>query len=262
MFEKKQPDLDPSRTGCNSCALSALHLPRPLSQKELQLMEEHRVCSQITLEKGAALFKQGAPVNNLYVVRGGAVKTYVNEVDGRENIIGFFMTGDLIAPETMICDRYSMSAAALSKTYICTIPLEELKQMAAHLPVLDNYLFLAVSDELLRSHDMTQLLRTFSADERVACFLLLMSHIFEQHHLSSTQLSLPMSRREIGNYLGLAVETVSRALTRLQDQGLISVYDRIIELKDVERLKLLSNCCHAYQRNYGTRFTERLDPTF
>lgn len=261
MSEENQPDATPSQAGCDSCVLSTLHLPRPLSQKELQLMEEQRVCSPIALERGALLFRQGAPVNNLYVVRGGAVKTYVNEMDGRENIIGFFLTGDLIAPETMICEHYSMSAAALTKTYICPIPLEELKQMAARLPVLDNYLFLAVSDELLRSHDMTQLLRTFSADERVACFLLLLSHIFEQHHLSSTLLSLPMSRREIGNYLGLAVETVSRALTRLQDQGLIYVYDRIIELKDVERLKRLSNCCHAYQRNYADRFTERLNPT-
>lgn len=230
---------------CEACALKDLRLPRPLSQRELELLHQ-RTRLSITVDDGGILFSEGEPVKYVYIVRGGAVKTFVSDPEGKEDIIGFFFTGDVIALESMACDAYSMSCAALGKTYICRISLADMRALTHQIPTLEEYLFLSVSEELLGSHQFSRVLRQFSADERLASFLLYLSHTNERHQLSGTEFSLPMSRRDIASYLGLAVETVSRALTRLQDKALIAINDRHLSLLDIDGLKAQSNCCHTY----------------
>ena len=238
--------LTESNRACEACALKNLRLPRPLNPRELELLDQRAKASAV-LDEGATLFSQGDSVNSVYIVRGGAVKTFVTDRNGKEDIIGFFFTGDFIALESLACNLYSMSCAALTKTYICKISRADMQALTHELPSLEEYLFLSVSEELLGSHQLSQILRQLSADERLSSFLLFLAHANERHKLSGTDLALPMSRREIAGYLGLAVETVSRAFSRLQEKQLIAVNDRNVTLLDIEGLRAQSHCCQSYR---------------
>lgn len=238
-------DANLANASCEECALKNWCLLKPVDLQELCRLDEV-IDSSIQLKSGGQLFHQDAAVDSLFIVREGAIKTSIWEPDGHDKVVGFYFPGDAVSLETLNCRVYPFSAAALGRTSICQIPIADLDRLARKVPSLQQQLVLAMSEDLLDSRQFSVILRIFSAHERMASFLLWLSATFQRHQLPPTQLSLPMPRRDIANYLGLAIETVSRVLGRMQEEKLIGVSGRDIILLDIEGLKKLSNCCRQY----------------
>ena len=188
--------------------------------------------------RGDVLFRNGEPLRGLYVVKTGSVKTYV--LDGEEQVLGFHLPGELIGLGAIEQHCHSYSAKVLETSAICEIPYLPLAQLASTLPALQQQLYHLLSRELNQSSQMLLLLGHKPAAERLATFLTDLSHRFGRRGLSATEFTLSMSRHDISNYLGLAVETISRLFSRFQADGLLQVDRKHIKLLNGAALKRLS----------------------
>lgn len=237
--------LNPS---CNRCSLSNLCLPLAVNQQDMERLEDV-VQQGRTVDKGGHIFKQHEPFKSCYAVRSGAIKTYMVSEEGDEQITGFYLPGEIIGLDSMNAETYSCCAKALDRTSVCEIPFDKLEDLAARIPSLQHHFFQLMSKEIQESHQLSMLLSKNTAEERIASLLLSLSSRFKRRKLSSTRFRLPMARNDIGNYLGLAVETVSRVITRFQKLDLIEVQGRDISLKNLEGLqdiiKPLSRCSNG-----------------
>lgn len=184
------------------------------------------------------LFRNGEALRGLYVVKTGSVKTYVS--DGKEQVLGFHLPGELIGLGAIEQHCHSRSAKVLETSAICEIPYLPLEQLASSLPMLQRQLYRLLSRELNQHSEMLLLLGRKPAAERLATFLNDLSQRFGRRGLSATEFTLSMSRHDIGNYLGLAVETISRLFSRFQADGLLQVDRKQIKLLDGAALKRLS----------------------
>ena len=225
--------LNPS---CTRCSLSNLCLPLAVSKDEIDRLEDV-VQQGKTVSKGGHIFEQHDPFRSCYAVRSGAIKTYMVSEDGEEQVTGFYLPGEIIGLDSMNADAYSCSARALDRTSVCEIPFEKLEDLATKIPSLQHHFFHLMSKEIQDSQQLSMLLSKNSAEERIASLLLSLSSRFHRRRLSSTQFRLPMPRNDIANYLGLAVETVSRVMTRFQNQKLIEAQGREITLLDLDGLQ-------------------------
>ena len=193
------------------------------------------------LSKGQTLSAQGDKFQSVYAIKTGSVKTYTTSCSGEEQITGFYFPGDLIGLngiDTGICPD---SIKILETTTVCQVQFEQLDMLSVELPKLRRQLLKTMSKEICNEQHMLQLLAKKNADERIATFLIRLSNRFKVRGFSESRFRLSMSRHEIGNYLGLTVETVSRVLTRLQKNGLITVENKEIEILDSKALLKLSN---------------------
>lgn len=228
-----------SKSSCQHCSLSNLCLPLALDSNDMNRLDEV-VSRDRIFNRGEQVFTQSTPFRSCYAVKSGAIKTSVITESGDEQITGFFMPGELVGLDSMSDETHASTAKALERTSVCEIPVEQLEQLAHTLPGLQHHMFHLMSQEIRNSHQLSVLLSKNTAEERIAALLLSLSSRFQRRKLSPTHFNLPMARNDIANFLGLAVETVSRVFTRFQNQGLIRAKGRDIELVDLEALQTMA----------------------
>lgn len=224
---------------CKDCSLAAMCLPLSLQDQELETLDSI-VKRGRPLKKGENLFRQGDPFNSIYALRSGAIKTFSVSDGGEEQITGFHLASEMIGLSGMDDQRYPVSAVALETTSVCEIPFERLDDLTAAMPQLRKQVMRLMSREIRDDQQMMLLLSKKTADERIATLLINLSARFRARGYSATAFRLAMSRNEIGNYLGLAVETVSRVFTRFQQQQLIAAEGKQIEILDHAQLCALA----------------------
>lgn len=227
---------------CNTCSLSSLCLPVSLNMTEMERLDNIIEKSR-PLKKGEHLFHQGDAFTSVYAIRAGSIKSYTITNDGEEQITGFYFPGELVGLSGLDHQTYPVSSKILETTTVCEIPFEHLDTLCGQLPELRRQVMRTMSKEIRDDQQMMLLLSKKNAEERVATFLVKLSHRFHARGYSAHKFRLSMSRNEIGNYLGLAVETVSRIFTRFQKNGLIQVEGKEVDLCQLEQLYQLAGEC-------------------
>ena len=192
------------------------------------------------VKRGEFLFHAGETFTSLFAIRTGFFKTAVSTQDGRDQVTGLFMSGELVGTDGICLGKYACDAVALEDADVCVVPFSELESIGRRFPPLQQRLHRIISREIVRDQGLMMLLGTMRAEERIGAFLLELSRRFMRRGFSSSQFILRMTREEIGNYLGLKLETVSRTLSRLQEQGVISVEQRKMQIISHDRLRVLS----------------------
>ena len=221
----------PHQAHCKDCSLASLCLPLSLNLEDMDALDEI-VKRGRPLKKGEFLFRQGDAFNSVFAVRSGALKTFSLSDSGDEQITGFHLPSELVGLSGMDSDAYPVSAMALETTSVCEIPFERLDELSVQLPQLRRQLMRIMSREIRDDQQMMLLLSMKTADERIATFLVNLSARFRARGFSANQFRLAMSRNEIGNYLGLAVETVSRVFTRFQQNKLLEAEGKEVHILD------------------------------
>lgn len=227
------------KASCHQCSLSNLCLPLALEDNDLDRLEDI-VRQGRVFDRGEHIFDQSTPFRSCFAVRSGAVKTSIVTESGEEQVTGFYLPGELIGLDSMSDNHYACTARALERTNVCEFPVDKLEELTVKLPDLQHHLYYLMSQEIRNSHQLALLLSKNTAEERIAALLLSLSSRFQRRRLSGTRFSLPMPRNDIANFLGLAVETVSRVFTRFQQQGLIKARGREVELQDLEALQKIT----------------------
>ena len=227
---------------CNTCSLSSLCLPVSLDMTEMERLDDIIEKSR-PLKKGEHLFNQGEDFSSVYAIRAGSIKSYTITNEGEEQITGFYFPGELVGLSGFDNEIYPVSAKILETTTVCEIPFENLDGLCGQLPELRRQVMRTMSKEIRDDQQMMLLLSKKNAEARVATFLVKLSQRFHARGYSAHKFRLSMSRNEIGNYLGLAVETVSRIFTRFQKSELIEVDGKEVNLRDLDRLYVLSGEC-------------------
>lgn len=233
---------------CNTCSLSSLCLPVSLNMTEMERLDNIIEKSR-PIKKGEHLFHQGETFTTVYAVRAGTIKSYTLTNEGEEQITGFYFPGELVGMSGVDGVTYPVSAKVLETTTVCEIPYERLDDLAGQMPELRRQMLRTMSKELRDDQQMMMLLSKKNAEQRVATFLIKLSTRFRARGYSATQFRLSMSRNEIGNYLGLAVETVSRIFTRFQAMSLIRVDGKEIELCNLSELYDLAGECNPFEES-------------
>ncbi|CAG0973291.1 Transcriptional activator protein Anr [Burkholderiales bacterium] len=224
------------KTHCSTCTMRELCLPVGLSGEDLKLVDA-AVGNRSRVRKGESLYRAGDAFAALYAIRLGTIKTTVLAEDGREQIAGYHLQGDIIGLDGMGTDRHGCEAIALEDSEVCTIPFEHLEELARSVPALQHNLHQFLAREISRDHSVMLLLGSMRAEERLASFLINLSERYRSRGYSSTEYVLRMTREEIGSYLGLKLETVSRLFSRFQDEGLLRVNGRNVKLTDIPALR-------------------------
>jgi CRP/FNR family transcriptional regulator, anaerobic regulatory protein len=224
------------KTVCSSCTLRELCLPIGLSKQEVETLEG-LIYQRRTCKRGEHLYRAGVPFQSLYAIRSGFCKTYVIHEDGREQVTGFYMMGEITGLDGISTDAHTCHAVALEDSEICEVPFDKLEELSRDMPSLQHHFHKMMSREIVRDHGVMLLLGSMKAEERLATFLINLSQRFQARGYSPDSFHLRMTREEIGSYLGLKLETVSRLFSRFHEDGLIGVQNKFIELKDIEGLK-------------------------
>lgn len=236
-------DLKRLRNACSVCSLRELCLPAGLDLEQINAVDK-LINRRRLVTRGEYLFRNNVPLQMLYAIRTGFIKTCVLHEDGREQVAGFHMSGDLMGLDAIGSGRHACDAVALEDCDVCEIPLDAIETLARRIPALQQHFHRIMSREIVRDHGMMLLLGSMRADERLAIFLLNLSQRFAARGYSSTEFVLRMTRADIGSYLGLKLETVSRALSRMQGGNLIRIKNRIVHITDLARLKAVASRCN------------------
>lgn len=237
-------DLARLRRSCASCSLQQLCLPATIDGRELRRLDE-LVRKRRPLQRGQPLFRAGDPLAAVYVAREGAFKTVSHSEGGEEQVLGFHLAGELVGLDALGGGSHRCDAIALGDAEVCEIPYQVLAEVAAQLPSLQQQLMKVIGQSLDRDSDRMDMLVRRQAGERIALFLHGLGERYAHIGASRTQFRLPMSRDDIARFLGLALETVSRGFTRLQDDGVIAVAGRRIEILDTAQLLRLAHGAEA-----------------
>ncbi len=236
MSEHKVISFDNIKVACRNCSLTSLCLPMSLTSEDMELLDSI-VKRNRPLHRGDHLFRQGDKFHHIYVVKTGTVKSFDPGEDGSEQVLGFHLPGEMVGLDAIETGHHHCSAKILETTAVCEIPFTRLEELSSSIPSLQHQMYRLLSREIGHDEDMLTLLGKRNAEERLASFLLSLSGRFQRRGFSPSDFYLSMSRHEIGNYLGLAVETVSRLFTRFQDEGLLKVERKHVQLLDIARLK-------------------------
>lgn len=232
--------LETIKVACQNCSLSTLCLPMALTPDDVRRLNKI-IKRNRPLHRGDHLFHEGETFESLRVVTTGSIKTYSTGDDRSERVLGFHLPGELIGLDAIENNTHRCSAKALETTLVCEIPFNQLEQLSSDIPSLQHQLYQLLSREIGHEYEMLMLLGKRGADERLATFLISLSERFKNRGFSATDFFLSMSRSEIGNHLGLAVETISRIFTRFQEEGIICVERKHVQLLDQQRLQTLAN---------------------
>ena len=219
-------------TQCSSCNLRALCTPCcGLSRLEMEVADR-LVFSRLRLRRGEALYRSGDRFTSLYAVRNGFFKSTALLENGRDQVTGFSMTGEVLGMDGIGPGQHNCDVTALEDGEVCAIPFAGLQQLARELPGLQRHFHRTLSREIVRETGVMLLLGRMTADERLAVFLLNLAQRFAARGYSPSEFNLRMTREEIGSYLGLTLETVSRTLSKFQQEGLIGVQQKCIRIVD------------------------------
>jgi CRP/FNR family transcriptional regulator, anaerobic regulatory protein len=228
------------KVACSSCNLRELCLPVGLTQDDLERMDT-LVATRRSVARGDMLFRTGDEFQSLYAVRTGFFKTCVSSEDGRDQVTGFQMAGELLGLDGISSDRHSCDAVALEDSQVCVIPFGQLEELSREFTDLQRQFNKIMSREIVRDHGVMLLLGSMRAEERLAAFLLNLTQRLQARGFSPSALILRMTREEIGSYLGLKLETVSRTFSKFQDDGLLEVKQRQIRILNQAGLSKLVN---------------------
>jgi len=226
---------------CTNCRLNRFCLPAALNKSEIKQLEaivEHN-CSY---EKGDHLYRQKANFNSVYVVRSGSFKSYAFRYNGKGRVNGFFFPGEIIGMDGISNRSHINAVQALEHASVCEIPFSKLESLSLQIPNLQHHFLALMGKEITNDKEFHNLLSSYTAEERTAHFLINLSSRCERVSLSPFRLLLPMTRGDIGEYLGLSLETTSRIFGKLHRKGLIAVNNREIELLQMEPLLKIAGC--------------------
>ncbi|MGB3611354.1 MAG: fumarate/nitrate reduction transcriptional regulator Fnr [Cellvibrio sp.] len=227
------------RVSCGNCRLNTLCLPLSLHIDDIDRLNEI-VQRGRPLQKGEYLYRANDRFTSLFAVRSGAVKATTLSDNGEEQVTGFYLPGEVVGMEGLAEDRYTNSVVALETASICEIPFHSVEELSVKIPSLQRHIFQLMSREITQDQQIITLLSKSTAEQRIATLLLSISTRNSRRHLSATSFSLPMSRTDIGNFLGLTIETVSRVFTRLQKQGILEVNRKDIVINDLDELRSIA----------------------
>lgn len=231
---------DCTSRACKTLPCTLCFLPVAVNQHAFRHLSEI-VLGRKKLKRGEYLYQPATPFRSLYVLRTGCFKTFSLGKNGEEYVTGFHMAGELLGLDAIAGDIHAFYAEALEDSEVCELPYAEVERLCLTVPSFQHELHKIMSHEIVSDRGRMILLSNKSADERLANFLLNLSHRFEVRGYSPFQFHLRMTREEIGSYLGLTLETVSRTLSRFQGEGLIGVQNKLVELKDMGALRTAAN---------------------
>ena len=223
-------------TRCSTCSLREICLPCGLVGHAADRVDD-MVYTRRRLKRGEHLYRAGDRFASIYAVRSGFFKTVQTLEDGREQVTGFQMSGEIMGMDGIGLDAHALNAIALEDSEVCVIPYSRLEDLGEEMPELRHQFHKVMSREIVREHGVMLLLGTMRAEERLAAFLLNLSQRFAARGYSPSEFNLRMTREEIGSHLGLKLETVSRAFSRFQEDGLIGVQLKDIRIFDVDGLR-------------------------
>ncbi len=229
---------------CSSCNLRELCLPEALSAEEM-LRVENLVYARRKVKRGETLFHAGDAFHSVYAVRVGFFKTALLHDDGREQVTGFQMPGELLGLDGIGAGLYSSNAVALEDCEVCVLPFGLIEEIGREIPALQRHLHCVLSREIVRDHGVMMLLGSMRAEERLAAFLLNLSKRSTRRGWSASDFNLRMTREEIGSYLGLKLETVSRLFSKFQDDGLMEVNQKHVRIADIAGLERILSTRHC-----------------
>lgn len=242
--ERREPipmKIDAFKVACSSCNLRELCLPVGLSQPQLTHLDS-LVGARKSVKRGDALFHTGDSFKSVYAVRTGFFKTRISSEDGRDQVTGFQMAGELLGLDGISTDRHACDAIALEDSQVCVIPYSQLEDLSREFSDLQHQFHKIMSREIVRDHGVMLLLGNMRAEERLAAFLLNLTQRLQARGFSASSLVLRMTREEIGSYLGLKLETVSRTFSKFQEDGVLDVKQRQITVLEPQALqRLISN---------------------
>lgn len=220
---------------CQNCSFSHLCLPVALNKTEIESLDDI-IERKKPLHKSDLLVKSGDTFHSLYAVRTGSFKSFVTNSDGEEQITGFHFPGDIIGFDALRENKHQSYSQALETAMVCELPYETLDEMSVQFPKLRHQIMSFMSAEIKQDHDLMMLLNKRSAEERLLYFLSQLSQRFEERGFSNKEFHLTMTRNEIGNYLGLTIETISRLLSRFQKENIIQVDGKLITILDFDEM--------------------------
>ena len=220
-------------THCSTCNLREVCLPCGLAGSAPALLDE-LVYTRKRVKRGDSLYRVGSAFESIYAVRSGFFKSRVVLEDGRDQVTAFHMAGELMGMDGIGTETHAVDMIALEDSEVCVIPYSRLEE-----PRMQRQLHKVMSRELVRDQGVMMLLGTMRAEERLAAFLTNLSQRFLDRGYARDDFHLRMTREEIGSYLGLSLETVSRLFSRFQDEGLITVQQKHIRILDIPGLKAM-----------------------
>ncbi|MBD3609764.1 MAG: fumarate/nitrate reduction transcriptional regulator Fnr [Gammaproteobacteria bacterium] len=247
-MSEKVVDIAKIKVACQNCSLHQLCLPMGVDGEDLQKLDEI-IKRRRPVKRGDDLFQVGDGFRAIYAVRSGSIKTYTPTHDGQEQVTGFHLPGEILGLDAISNSIHPCTAKSLETSSVCEIPFDRLEELGHQIPSLQRQMFKVMSREIFEEESHMLLLGKRNAEERLAAFLLSVSRRFKRRGFSDTEFNLSMSRNDIGNYLGLAVETVSRMFTRFQDDGVVEVDRKSVKILDMERLHRLAGAMPVQQSN-------------
>jgi CRP/FNR family transcriptional regulator len=237
-------DVNHLKVSCSECNLRELCFPHGMNDEELSNMD--KVVEQPgPLHKNDYLYHDGDIATAIYAVRSGCVKTMAESANGEEQIVGFHLAGEILGLDGFVDGVYTCNAQALETSSVCELPLDRLEELCHVLPGLQRQMRRIMGKEVSSDHKLLLLLGKMTAEERLASFLLSLSSRMEERHWKENEFNLAMPRQDIANYLGMAVETVSRLFAAFQSDKIINVDRRHITILDLPRLKTIVGDCES-----------------
>jgi CRP/FNR family transcriptional regulator len=228
------------KVACSNCNLRELCMPLGLSATELDRIDD-MVASRRKIKRGSTLFRNGEKFTNLYAIRTGFFKTCVASEDGRDQVTGFQMAGEVIGLDGIVQDQHTCDAVALEDAEVCVMPFDRIEDLSREISGLQRHVHKIMSREIVRENGVMLLLGSMRAEERLAAFLLNLVQRLHARGFSQSELVLRMTREEIGSYLGLKLETVSRTFSRFVEDGIVEVKQRHVHILNTDALKEIVN---------------------
>ena len=233
------------KVACSNCNLRELCMPMGLSDSEMQRIDDV-VATRRKISRGDTLFRNGDKFGALYAIRTGFFKTCVSAEDGRDQVTGFQMAGEIIGLDGIVSDHHTCDAVALEDAEVCVMTFERIEELSREISALQRHVHKIMSREIVRENGVMLLLGSMRAEERLAAFLLNLVQRLHARGFSQSELVLRMTREEIGSYLGLKLETVSRTFSKFAEDGIVEVKQRHVRILNPDALKHIVNAqtCH------------------
>src|SRR5574343_1451417 len=228
------------KVACSNCNLRELCMPVGLTDDQLRRIDDVGAVRR-KIKRGSTLFRNGEAFTSLFAIRTGFFKTCVATEDGRDQVTGFQMAGEIIGLDGIVNDHHTCDAVALEDAEVCVMPFDRIEELSREVNALQNHVHKIMSREIVREHSVMLLLGSMRAEERLAAFLLNLVQRLHARGFSQSELVLRMTREEIGSYLGMKLETVSRTFSKFVDDGIIQVKQRYVQIKDTAALQKIVN---------------------
>jgi CRP/FNR family transcriptional regulator len=228
------------KVACSNCNLRELCMPMGLNDAEMQRIDDV-VATRRKVARGENLFRNGEKFNALYAIRTGFFKTCISSEDGRDQVTGFQMAGEIIGLDGIVSDKHTCDAVALEDAEVCVMPFDRIEELSREITSLQRHVHKIMSREIVRENGVMMLLGSMRAEERLAAFLLNLVQRLHARGFSQSELVLRMTREEIGSYLGLKLETVSRTFSKFAEEGMVEVKQRHVRILNADALRLIVN---------------------